>query len=244
MPSNDELTDLISRQLGVCMKNRMPRVKEILKAYGMELLPFSAPDMLPGAVVERNFWQWEKKEQHLLDFFPAAIPLLHQQLMHMPKVYAVIPDFEFVLDEVKDLHFDIPSLFHFKWSGELQHLTALTIQVKGVKRIRLTDFEQPGADIALLLSTLEEERPQWYREKIKYSYLTQTLFYAEEIVLHWRMQKGARIEWRFHEDELHILEERNGPTERYLHCRVSDENRSPFAAILKQGKDFFSKKHG
>ena len=240
MATNEQLTAQLGLDLGLDLKNRRPYAKEIFKRFDIELLPISGEDTLLGEIFEWSTRNWRTTSDNLVGYIGSTEnkeELIHA-LKKVAKIKANVPDFEFSKQNVFDLGLKLP-FFNLSFTGEVQNAQELSVKINGIKRTRLTNYEEPGIAMARLLSVFAEQNTPLYRNCIKHNYIVEALFYAESVEIDLKKEAGVDIGLEFDANAATIEATLETSTQKKYKIVYKDSILSPFGATFKKGKELF-----
>lgn len=239
--TNAELTAQLGLDLGIDLKNRRPYAKELFKIYDIELLPNASEDTLLGEIFEWQTRNWRTTSDNLVGYIASSpqMELLVDQLKNMPKINANVPNFEFTKEDVLDLGFKLPFLFNLSFTGKVEQAKNISVKINGVKKVRLSNIQQPGTQIANLLSIFSEQNTKRYRECIKNDFITESLFYADSVEIDMDKDAATDIGINFDINSVNVESELKTDTKQTYKITYQDAKLIPFGATFKKGKDLF-----
>jgi hypothetical protein len=239
MPTNLELTELLSLEIGTAIINRRPTAKEVFKWLDIDLLPHSATDTLLAEIYEWNGRNWRSTGKNLIGYIfnSEEIQLIKNLLINTPRVNALIPDFEFTKEHILEIGAKIPGLYNINFTGKIESAKKLNIKVNKVTRSRLTNIDSPGMEILKALSIYSQSKSKNYRKNVKFNFLSRSLFYAESVEIELEKEAGVDIGISF---DINLIDvDAQLDTETKKHYKLTYKNAlSPFASNFVKGKDF------
>lgn len=239
MATNQQLTDLMALDLGVNIINRRPYAKEVFKWQDMDLLPHSSTDTLLCEIYEWNGRNWRTTNNNLIGYiFPGdQLSTIKDQLINVPKVPALIPDFEFNKDNMIEFGLSLPSLFNIGLNGDIKNAKDFSVKVNGVTKSRITNIDSPGIEILRNYSEFTQNESKSYRKNIKFNYLSASLFYAESVEIYLEKESGVHLDVSFQTQNVEVEARVDTDTKKNFVLKYIG-NQVPFAAKFTKGKDF------
>lgn len=239
MESNQQLTELLSLDLGIDIINRRPYAREVFKWQDMELLPHSSADTLLCEIYEWNGRNWRTTNNNLTGYlFPGELlQQVKSQLANVQKFPAMIPDFEFTKESMIEYGLSLPSLFNIGINGNIGSAKTFSVRVNGVTKSRITNIDSPGIEILRRYSEFTQDQSRSYRKNIKFNYLSTSLFYADSVEIY--LEKGAAtgLDISFQTRDVEVEAKADTDTKKHFVLKYSG-NQAPFAAKFTKGKDF------
>ncbi len=239
--TNQQLTEQLALDLGVKFINRRPYAKEVFKIHDIELLPIAAEDTLLGEVFEWKRRNWRSKHDNIVGYIASRTKIqeLTEKLKNIPKINAMIPDFEFSKQEIIDAEAKLPFLFDLSFTGKIKNAKELSVKVNGIKRTRLSNIDELGIEIASLLSLYAQNKTRMYRKYIKNDYVAEALFYAESFEIELEKDSGVDIGIEFNIDAVEVDAKVDTQTKKKYIVKYKNNKLAPFGAIFTKGKDLF-----
>ena len=164
---------------------------------------------------------------------------LTEKLKNIPKVNAMIPDFEFSKQEIIDAEAKLPFLFNLSFTGKIKNAKELSVKFNGIKRTRLSNIDELGVEIASLLSLYAQNKTRLYRKYIKNDYVAEALFYAESFEIELEKETGVNIGVEFDVNTVEVEAKIDTETQKKYIVKYKNNQLAPFGAIFTKGKDLF-----
>nr|WP_314493964.1 hypothetical protein [uncultured Chryseobacterium sp.] len=239
MENNQQLTELLALDLGINLINRRPYAKEVFKWQDIDLLPHSSTDTLLCEIYEWNGRNWRTTNNNLIGFLFSDIQLakVKDQLAHVPRHAALIPDFEFTKENMIEYGLSLPSLFNIGINGDINSAKSFSVRVNGVTKSRITNIDSPGIEIMRSYSDFTDSQSKTYRKNIKFNYLSTSLFYAESVEIFLEKNSGVNVDVSFQTQNVEVEAKVDTDTKKHFVLKYSG-NQAPFAAKFIKGKDF------
>lgn len=239
MATNQQLTELLSLDLGVNIVNRRPYAKEVFKWQDMDLLPHSSVDTLLCEIFEWNGRNWRTTGNNLIGFLFEGNQLntIKNKLINIQKFPALIPDFEFTKDSMIEFGLSLPSLFNIGINGDIKNAKDFSVKVNGVTKSRITNIDTPGIEILKSYSEFTQNESKAYRKNIKFNFLSTSLFYAESVEINLEKDSGVDLDVSFQTQDVEVQAKVDTDTKKNFVLKYTG-NQSPFAAKFTKGKDF------
>lgn len=239
MESNQQLTELLSLDLGIDIINRRPYAREVFKWQDMELLPHSSADTLLCEIYEWNGRNWRTTNNNLIGYlFPGELlQEVKSQLANVQKFPAMIPDFEFTKESMVEYGLSLPSLFNIGINGNISSAKTFSVRVNGVTKSRITNIDSPGIEILRRYSEFTQDQSRSYRKNIKFNYLSTSLFYAESVEIYLEKDSATGLDISFQTQDVEVEAKADTDTKKHFILKYSG-NQAPFAAKFTKGKDF------
>ncbi|WP_228443084.1 hypothetical protein [Chryseobacterium nematophagum] len=239
---DQHLTELLALDLGIHIFDRIPYANEIFKWQDMALLPHSSADTLLCEIFEWNGRNLRSTGNNLIGFLFSndendELNFIKNQLIHVEKHSALIPDFEFTKENMIDYGLSLPSLFNINLQGNINNAKNFSIRVNGLTKARITNIDSPGIEILKSYSSLTRSKSKTYRRNIKFNYLIKSLFYAESVEIYLEKESGADLNLSFQSQNIEIEAKADTDTKKHFILKYSG-NQAPFAAQFVKGKDF------
>jgi len=239
MESNQQLTELMSLDLGIDIINRRPYAREVFKWQDMELLPHSSADTMLCEIYEWNGRNWRTTNNNLIGYLFAGETLqtVKNSLISVQKFPALIPDFEFTKESMVEYGLSLPSLFNIGINGNISNAKTFSVRVNGVTRSRITNIDSPGIEILKNYSEFTQDQSRSYRKNIKFNYLSTSLFFAESVEIYLEKDAATGLDISFQTRDVEVEAKADTDTTKHFILKYSG-NQAPFAAKLTKGKDF------
>lgn len=239
MENNQQLTELLALDLGISLINRRPYAKEVFKWQDIDLLPHSSTDTLLCEIYEWNGRNWRTTNNNLIGFLFSDTQLakVKDQLAHVPRHAALIPDFEFTKENMIEYGLSLPSLFNIGINGDINSAKSFSVRVNGVTKSRITNIDSPGIEIMRSYSDFTDSQSKTYRKNIKFNYLSTSLFYAESVEIFLEKNSGVNVDVSFQTQNVEVEAKADTDTKKHFVLKYSG-NQAPFAAKFIKGKDF------
>lgn len=238
--TNEQLTEQLALDLGIKFINRRPYAQEVFKYHDIELLPVAAEDTIIGEIFEWETRNWRTKHDNIIGYIASTekIQDLKARLIHLPKVNALIPDFEFSKKEIIDAGLKLP-FFDLSFSGNVKNVKHLSVKINGIKRVRLTNIDEVGIEIASLLSLYAQNKTKLYRRYIKNNHIAEALYYAESVEIELEKETGVNFDVNFNVNVVNVEVNVDTQTEKKYKISYKNNHLAPFGANLKKGKELF-----
>ncbi len=239
MESNQQLTELMSLDLGIDIINRRPYAREVFKWQDMELLPHSSADTMLCEIYEWNGRNWRTTNNNLIGYLFAGETLqtIKNSLISVQKFPALIPDFEFTKESMVEYGLSLPSLFNIGINGNISNAKTFSVRVNGVTRSRITNIDSPGIEILKNYSEFTQDQSRSYRKNIKFNYLSTSLFFAESVEIYLEKDAATGLDISFQTRDVEVEAKADTDTTKHFILKYSG-NQAPFAAKFTKGKDF------
>lgn len=239
MESNQQLTELLSLDLGIDIINRRPYAKEVFKWQDMELLPHSSADTMLCEIYEWNGRNWRTTNNNLIGYLFAGETLqtVKNRLISVQKFPALIPDFEFTKESMVEYGLSLPSLFNIGINGNVSNAKSFSVRVNGVTKSRITNIDSPGIEILKNYSEFTQDQSRSYRKNIKFNYLSTSLFFAESVEIYLEKDAATGLDISFQTQDVEVQAKADTDTKKHFILKYSG-NQAPFAAKFTKGKDF------
>lgn len=239
MESNQQLTELLSLDLGIDIINRRPYAKEVFKWQDMELLPHSSADTMLCEIYEWNGRNWRTTNNNLIGYLFAGETLqtVKNRLISVQKFPALIPDFEFTKESMVEYGLSLPSLFNIGINGNISNAKSFSVRVNGVTKSRITNIDSPGIEILKNYSEFTQDQSRSYRKNIKFNYLSTSLFFAESVEIYLEKDAATGLDISFQTQDVEVQAKADTDTKKHFILKYSG-NQAPFAAKFTKGKDF------
>lgn len=239
MESNQQLTELLSLDLGIDIINRRPYAKEVFKWQDMELLPHSSADTMLCEIYEWNGRNWRTTNNNLIGYLFAGETLqtVKNRLISVQKFPALIPDFDFTKESMVEYGLSLPSLFNIGINGNVSNAKSFSVRVNGVTKSRITNIDSPGIEILKSYSEFTQDQSRSYRKNIKFNYLSTSLFFAESVEIYLEKDAATGLDISFQTQDVEVQAKADTDTKKHFILKYSG-NQAPFAAKFTKGKDF------
>lgn len=239
MESNQQLTELLSLDLGIDIINRRPYAREVFKWQDMELLPHSSADTMLCEIYEWNGRNWRTTNNNLIGYLFAgeSLQTIKNRLISVQKFPALIPDFEFTKESMVEYGLSLPSLFNIGINGNISNAKTFSVRVNGVTRSRITNIDSPGIEILKNYSEFTQDQSRSYRKNIKFNYLSTSLFFAESVEIYLEKDSATGLDISFQTRDVEVEARADTDTTKHFILKYSG-NQAPFAAKFTKGKDF------
>lgn len=239
MESNQQLTELLSLDLGIDIINRRPYAREVFKWQDMELLPHSSADTMLCEIYEWNGRNWRTTNNNLIGYLFAgeSLQTIKNRLISVQKFPALIPDFEFTKESMVEYGLSLPSLFNIGINGNISNAKTFSVRVNGVTRSKITNIDSPGIEILKNYSEFTQDQSRSYRKNIKFNYLSTSLFFAESVEIYLEKDSATGLDISFQTRDVEVEAKADTDTTKHFILKYSG-NQAPFAAKFTKGKDF------